>query len=176
VSDLQDLYREVIVDHGQRPRNKRRIERDDVRSHAGYNPLCGDSVTVHVAVGADGRVEDVAFEGEGCAISQASASMMTEAVAGRSLEEVEALIVGFQHLVTVGDAGVDGADAGRAGQDGETGAGSAPSTDDTDLGSLLALGGVRAYPMRVKCATLAWHALRAALADDGQDGGRDERA
>lgn len=137
MSDLRELYQEVILDHHKRPRNFRRIEGAS-RHIEGHNPLCGDRVTVYVKVEGD-RVADVAFEGSGCAISTASASMMTEALKGKTLAEAERTFQAFHRMVT-SDAGDEGA-----------------------LGKLAAFGGVREFPLRVKCATLAWHTLRAAL-------------
>jgi nitrogen fixation protein NifU and related proteins len=138
--ELRDLYQEVIFDHYKRPRNQGAL--DDPSHHAeGHNPLCGDRVTVYLKVD-DGVVRDVRFEGAGCAIATASASLMTEALKGRTLEEVDTLFRGFHAMVT-----------------------DAPSTEPPDLGKLEVLGGVREFPARVKCATLAWHTLHAALKD-----------
>jgi nitrogen fixation NifU-like protein len=143
---LDDLYQELILDHNRQPRNRRPI---DSPGHVaeGYNPLCGDRVTVYLDV-EGGRVADASFTGKGCAISTAAASMMTEAVRGKTLAEVHALFDRFRNCVTA---------EGEA--DGE-----AP---DPALGKLGAFAGVRAYPMRVKCATLPWHALEAALRRGG---------
>jgi len=142
VSEFQDLYQQMILDHNQRPRNFHALEGPVGRSD-GHNPLCGDRLTVYLDV-REGRVHDVAFVGAGCAISKASASMMTEAVKGKTREEAEALFQVFHGLLT-GDATV--------------------SADDPRLGKLVVFAGVRDYPVRVKCATLAWHTLRAALED-----------
>jgi nitrogen fixation NifU-like protein len=144
MSDLRDLYQEVILDHNKRPRNFGPLESADRRA-VGYNPLCGDRVTVYLQLDGD-RVTNVRFEGVGCAISKASASMMTEAVAGLTGAEIAALFDDFHRLVTT-DPGTDPAPAEH-------------------LGKLAAFGGVREYPLRVKCATLAWHTLRSALAGD----------
>jgi nitrogen fixation NifU-like protein len=138
MSDLRDLYQEVILDHNRRPRNFGPLPTANRRAE-GHNPLCGDRVTVHLDV-ADGRIEDVRFEGSGCAISTASASLMTEALKGLTLEDARGLFQGFHDLVT------------RGAEEGSP-----------DLGKLAVFTGVREYPMRVKCATLAWHALIAAL-------------
>jgi nitrogen fixation NifU-like protein len=137
MSDVRELYQSVILDHSKKPRNFGRPDRAN-REAEGLNPLCGDKVKVYLAV-EDDVVAEAGFEGSGCAISTASASLMTEAVKGMSRAEVEALFQRFHRLVTAG----------------ERGAGS--------LGKLEVLAGVREFPMRVKCATLAWHALRAAL-------------
>ena len=138
MSELRDLYQDVILEHSKRPRNYRALEGAH-RKAEGYNPLCGDHFTVYVEVG-DGRIRDISFQGSGCAISKASASMMTQAVKGKSTEEAEQLFQKFHHVVT-GKNGVE----------------------PNDLGKLAAFAGVSEYPVRVKCATLAWHALRAAL-------------
>jgi nitrogen fixation protein NifU and related proteins len=143
--DLRSLYQEVILDHYKRPRNFGPLAGAD-HTAEGYNPLCGDQVKVSVRIEGD-RVADAHFEGAGCAISTASASLMTEAVKGKTLEEAEELFQRFHGLVS--GKGTSGA--------------SAVAGDDDDLGKLEVLGGVRDYPVRIKCATLAWHALRAAL-------------
>ncbi|MDA0220185.1 MAG: SUF system NifU family Fe-S cluster assembly protein [Proteobacteria bacterium] len=146
MDDLRDLYQEVILDHGKNPRNFRHPE--DANRHAeGDNPLCGDRLTVYLKMGHNGLVEDVAFEGRGCAISMASASMMTEIVAGKTEQEARALFRRFHDFVT-----------GRE----EIG-----EADNDDLEKLIVLAGVKQFPMRVKCATLAWHTMTAAM--DGQD-------
>jgi nitrogen fixation protein NifU and related proteins len=139
MNDLRDLYQEVILDHNRRPRNFGPLPAANRRAE-GNNPLCGDRVTVHLDL-ADGRIRDVAFEGAGCAISTASASLMTETLKGRSVEEARALFHGFHQLVTQGTV---------------------PETED-GLDRLAVFSGVREFPMRVKCATLAWHAAMAAL-------------
>jgi nitrogen fixation protein NifU and related proteins len=138
MSDLSDLYQEVILDHNRRPRNFHRL--DGASHHAeGYNPLCGDRVTVFVQV-ADNRIADVAFQGSGCAISKASASLMTDRVKGCTVGEARELFDRFHRMVTTpSDRAVE------------------------DLGKLSALAGVREFPVRVKCASLAWHTLKAAL-------------
>lgn len=141
--DLRELYQEVILDHGRRPRNCRRLDAPTC-SAEGHNPLCGDHFTVHVRV-EDGVVKDVAFEGAGCAISTASASMMTQALKGKSVEETRALFRKFHSMVTGDPLPPEAAQNGPP------------------LGKLEALAGVREFPSRVKCATLAWHTLNAAL-------------
>jgi nitrogen fixation NifU-like protein len=146
MDDLRDLYQEVILDHGKNPRNFRHP--GDANRHAeGDNPLCGDRLTVYLKIGHNGLVEDAAFEGRGCAISMASASMMTEIVAGKTQEEARALFRRFHDFVT----GREEIDAG----------------DDEDLEKLIVLAGVKQFPMRVKCATLAWHTMTAAM--DGEN-------
>ena len=138
--NIQDLYREAILDHNRKPRNFRKLEGAD-RTADGYNPLCGDKVKVYLKIEND-RVADVAFEGSGCAISMASASMMSESVKGRTLPDVLLLFESFHALLT-----------------GETDA----ESRSKDLGKLVVFAGVREFPIRVKCATLAWHTLRAAI-------------
>ena len=138
MSDLRDLYQEVILDHNRRPRNFG-APAEANRQAEGYNPLCGDKVTVFLEVEGD-RIAAAGFQGAGCAISTASASLMTEALKGRSVEEARGLFQTFHDLVTTGK-----------------GEGS------PELGKLAVFTGVREYPMRVKCATLAWHTLLAAL-------------
>jgi nitrogen fixation protein NifU and related proteins len=142
MGDLRELYQEVILDHSKRPRNFGEPAGAN-RKAEGYNPLCGDRETVFVRL-EDDRLKDVGFRGAGCAISTASASMMTEAVKGRTRAEAEALFERFHDLIT--------------GRDGHSGAG-AP-----ELGKLAVFSGVREFPVRVKCATLPWHTLKAALA------------
>ena len=142
MSDLDELYQSVILEHDRNPRNFRAIE-GDRREAEGYNPLCGDRVKVMVKV-ENGVVTDASFQGSGCAISKASASLMTEAVKGRAVDEIERMFEGFRDALTVRRP------------DGET----------VRLpGRLEALRGVTRFPMRVKCATLAWHALHKALSE-----------
>lgn len=140
MSDLRDLYQEVILDHNKRPRNFGTI--DAARRADGHNPLCGDRVSVYVVVD-EGRISQVAFTGSGCAISKASASLMTDEVRGMTTADVRRLFASFHDAVT-----------GRR------------DVPDDDLGKLAVLTGVRDYPSRVKCATLAWHALEDALIGD----------
>jgi nitrogen fixation NifU-like protein len=137
MSELRDLYQEVILEHSKHPRNFRALESANHRAE-GFNPLCGDRFTVYVDV-KDGAIQDIAFQGSGCAISKASASMMTQTLKGKSASEAESVFTRFHDLVT-----------------GHEGAGD-------ELGKLAVFSGVSEFPLRVKCATLAWHALRAAL-------------
>ena len=139
MSELRELYQEVILDHGKTPRNFR--EGDGGRVAHGHNPLCGDKIDVHLTLEGD-AVIDVSFTGTGCAISIASASMMTQALRGKSLDEVKVLFELFHDMVTGNDE-----EAGRAAQ---------------SLGKLAVFSGVREFPVRVKCATLAWHTFNAA--------------
>jgi nitrogen fixation NifU-like protein len=145
MSDLRELYQELIIDHSKRPRNFRVLEAANHTSE-GYNPLCGDKVTVFLELEED-RVKNVSFQGSGCAISTASASVMTESVKGKTLAEVETLFEVFHHLVTGKPP-----DGGKA----------------PELGKLVVFSGVSEFPVRVKCATLAWHTLHAALQDTGE--------
>jgi nitrogen fixation protein NifU and related proteins len=140
MSDLSDLYQEVIVDHSMHPHNFGPMP-DASRKAEGYNPLCGDQVTVYLKL-EGGQIKDVRFEGRGCAISKASASVMTEVLKGKTPEQSEALFKAFHALVT---------EDPRAGFDVES------------LGKLAAFSGVHQFPTRVKCAILAWHTLRSAL-------------
>jgi len=141
MDELRDLYQTTILDHNKKPRNFRVIENAD-RQAEGHNPLCGDRLTVYLSLDEEGRVTDVAFQGNGCAISTASASLMTELVKGRTVEEIEEIFERFHDLVT-GPRDT--------------------SVDVAALGKLAVFSGVREYPMRVKCATLSWHTLRAAI-------------
>ena len=149
--DLQDLYQEVILDHNRRPRNFGPMD-DATHQAEGYNPLCGDKVKVFLRV-VDGMVEAVQFEGAGCAISQASASAMTEALLGRPVAEAEAIFARMMGMLTEGDA--EPADA------------AIEANFEDELEGLTVFAGVRDYPSRVKCATLAWHAFHEALAGEG---------
>jgi nitrogen fixation NifU-like protein len=144
MGDLRDLYQEVILDHSKRPKNFGELAGAN-RQAEGYNPLCGDRETVYVRLEGD-VLKEVGFRGAGCAISTASASMMTEALTGRTRPEAEALFDRFHDLIT--------------GRNGETNPGLA------ELGKLAVFSGVREFPVRIKCATLPWHTLKAALAGE----------
>jgi nitrogen fixation NifU-like protein len=138
MSGLNELYQEMILDHNKRPRNFRRIEQ--ASHHAeGHNPLCGDRLSLYVQV-SGGTIDDVAFQGSGCAISKASASLMTDAVKGQTLEAANALFERFHQMVTT-----------------------PPDQPVENMGKLSVLAGVREFPVRVKCASLCWHTLKAAL-------------
>jgi len=162
MSDLGELYQEVILDHNRRPRNFHKMEGANRRAD-GFNPLCGDRVTIYLDV-KDDVVRDISFEGSGCAISKASASMMTESLKGKSRGEAEALFATFHHLVT-GEAGAppQGSAAPSPGAGTPAAVTPAAGSPAPDLGKLVVFSGVREFPVRVKCATLAWHALRSAL-------------
>lgn len=147
MSDLSDLYQQAVLDHNNRPRNFGPLENAN-GSAQGFNPLCGDIINVEVVLDGE-RIEDIGFQGEGCAISKASASMMTEMVKGLSKENAQELFELFHQSVT-GENGMDMMEA------------------IDKLGKLAALSGVSAFPMRVKCASLAWHTLKAALLGQGE--------
>jgi len=145
MSELSELYQQVILDHNKKPRNFRKPETAN-HSAEGYNPLCGDQLTVYLNL-EDDTVKDVAFEGSGCAISKAAASMMTQAVKGKSKEQAEHLFQEFHSMVT-----------GELNEE----------IDENSLGNLKIFAGVREFPVRVKCATLPWHTLHAALNKEDQ--------
>lgn len=149
MSDLRELYQEVILDHGKRPRNFRHPD-DANREAKGDNPLCGDKVTIFLKLSDAGVIEDLAFQGRGCAISTASASLMTELLKGKTAAEAETLFGAFHHLCTHDDPP------------------SVPAPLEDDFDRLQVMSGVRHYPMRVKCATLAWHTMKAALDGAGK--------
>lgn len=137
---LRELYQDVILDHSRHPRHFGRLE-GATHTGEGYNPLCGDRVKIYLALDGDNRIKAITFEGKGCAISQASASLMTDMLAGRSVAEAETLMGGFLHLVK----------------------GEATELAGDDRDRLEVMAGVSAFPMRVKCATLAWHTMKSAL-------------
>ena len=143
MSDLKQLYQEIILDHNRNPRNCYAMDQASCFAD-GHNPLCGDTVKVYLRI-ENGIVEEISFEGSGCAICTASTSMMTESVRGKSVEEVRELFDGFHHMLT-----------GIA------------EEQDVELGKLKVFEGVREYPVRVKCATLAWHTLRSALDENSE--------
>jgi nitrogen fixation NifU-like protein len=138
--DLRELYQEVILDHNRRPQNLRKLATAN-RSAEGYNPLCGDQITIYLELGNDDVVRDVSFEGSGCAISKASASMMTASIKGKTRAETQELFQQVRAMLM----------------------GSSNEVDAEKLGKLVVLAGVCEFPSRVKCATLCWHALTAAL-------------
>ena len=139
MADLRDLYQEVILEHSKQPRNYRELGEANHKAE-GYNPLCGDHFTVYLKMD-DDRIQDVSFQGSGCAISKASASMMTQSVKGKTLAEAEKIFEQFHKLVT----------------------GAERNGNQEELGKLAVFSGVSEFPVRVKCATLAWHTLHAAL-------------
>ena len=140
MSELSELYQQVILDHNKKPRNFRKLENAN-HTAEGYNPLCGDHLTIYLTL-AGGAVQEISFEGSGCAISKAAASMMTQAVKGKSKEHAEELFREFHSMVT-----------GELDEE----------TDENRLGNLTIFAGVRDFPVRVKCATLPWHTMHAAL-------------
>ncbi len=139
--DIKDLYQEVIVDHNRNPRNFGKLDNADKKLE-GFNPLCGDRLTLYLKIN-DDQIDDITFDGAGCAISVASASLMTDAMKGKSIEEAESIFNEFHELVTNED-----------------------EIDFDKMGKLAVLAGVRNYPTRVKCATLCWHTLNSALHGD----------
>ena len=143
--DLRELYQQVILDHHKKPRNYHKLEKAN-RQADGFNPLCGDRISLYLEI-EEGIIRDAGFVGTGCAISTASASMMTDSLKGKTVAEAEALFERFHKLLT-GNSDAD--------------------LDTSGLGKLAVFSGVREYPVRIKCASLAWHTLRAAL-----EGGKD---
>ena len=141
MSELNDLYQEVILDHNRRPHNFRVIDPASAKQE-GYNPLCGDRLTLYLTLDGD-VIKDVAFQGSGCAISKASASLMTDALKGKSVNEARAMFDQFHAMIT-----------------------STPGTPTEDLGKLSVFSGVREFPTRIKCASLAWHTMKAAVAHE----------
>jgi len=164
---LEDLYREIILDHYRNPRNRGELPTPPAHAETGFNPLCGDEITLYVQV-EDGKLADVKLTGQGCSISQSSASMMSTAVKGRSIDEARAVIRRFKAMMSIHESRLDG--EGSAGDaDGE-------ATNDGDaevkLGDLEALQGVVKFPVRIKCATLAWNTLTQALDTVGAQAGQ----
>jgi nitrogen fixation NifU-like protein len=149
MSDVQDLYQEIILDHHRKPRNCYAIDCPNRHAH-GHNPLCGDTVKVYLRIN-HSIIEEISFEGSGCAICTASCSIMTESVKGKTVDEAIELFEGFHELLTSGD----------------------PDAATDDLGKLRVFEGVREFPVRIKCATLAWHTLHAALDDKAAEHATD---
>ncbi len=147
--ELRELYQEVILDHGKNPRNFRHPEDANRQAH-GHNPMCGDTLTIFLTVDQDGVITDAAFAGKGCAISVASASLMTETLKGKKAEEAERLFESFHRMCTEEDFDAEAAEG----------------VDPDALERLEILSGVREFPIRVKCATLAWHTMTAAMAGE----------
>ena len=152
---LEDLYREIILDHYRNPRNRGELETPPAHRVEGFNPLCGDEIVVYVQVGDDGKITDIKIGGQGCSISQSSASMMSSAVKGKTVEEARALTRAFKALMTIHESRLDGGD----------GSGTDTPTPDPEvkLGDLEALQGVVKFPVRIKCATLSWNTLAQGL-------------
>ena len=161
MSGLEDLYREIILDHYRSPRNRGQLETPPAHRTEGFNPLCGDEVVVYIDLDDEGRVTDIKIDGQGCSISQSSASMMSAAVKGKTIDEVRALTSTFKSMMSIHEheIGGDGSEAGA--DDGSDGPASV--TDELPLGDLEALRGVVKFPVRIKCATLSWNTLGQAL-------------
>jgi nitrogen fixation protein NifU and related proteins len=167
VAGLEDLYREIILDHYRSPRNRGELPTPPARRVEGFNPLCGDEVVLYVDLDDEGRVADIKVDGQGCSISQSSASMMTTAVKGRTEAETRDLIRAFKAMMSIHERGLDsdGADGdGLGGADGPEPA--------VDMGELEALRGVVKFPVRIKCATLSWNTLAQAFDEAGADRAR----
>ena len=145
MSGLSELYQEILLEHNSKPRNFRKVEEANHTSE-GFNPLCGDQITLYLKV-IDGLIDDVGFQGTGCAISRASASMMTQSIKGQTVEKAHEIFDAFHHMIT------------------EPGA----ELDYDTLGDLETLSGINEFPTRVKCAVLAWHTMKAALSGDNQE-------
>ena len=150
---LEDLYREIILDHYRSPRNRGELPVPPARRVEGFNPLCGDEVVVYLEVGDGGAVGDIRIAGQGCSISQSSASMMSAAVKGKTLDEVRALIRAFKGMMSIHEQHLDGSDDDEP----------APAEPEVKLGDLEALQGVVKFPVRIKCATLSWNTLAQGL-------------
>ena len=144
MAGLSDLYQEILLEHNSKPHNFKKVE-EATQTADGYNPLCGDQITLYLKV-VDGLIDDVGFQGTGCAISRASASMMTQSIKGQSVERAHEIFNAFHHMIT--EPGAD--------------------LDYDTLGDLETLSGINEYPTRIKCAVLAWHTMKAALAGDSE--------
>lgn len=151
---LEDLYREIILDHYRAPRNRGELPAPPATRVEGFNPLCGDEVVLYLEVGPDGTVTDVRTAGQGCSISQASTSMMSAAIKGKSVEEARRLIKAFKALMSIHESKLEGGDATAATEE---------ALEGVRLGDLEALQGVVKFPVRIKCATLAWNTLQQGL-------------
>jgi nitrogen fixation protein NifU and related proteins len=162
MAGLEDLYREIILDHYRNPRNRGELPTPPARRIEGFNPLCGDEIVVYLDV-EDGRIADLRIGGQGCSISQSSASMMSSAVKGKTVGEARALIRAFKGMMSIHEQRLDGGDEGL---DADT---EAPPAEDVKLGDLEALQGVVKFPVRIKCATLSWNTLAQGL-DDAEAG------
>ena len=154
---LEDLYREIILDHYRSPRNRGELPVPPARRVEGFNPLCGDEIVVYLDLDDDGKVSDIRIDGQGCSISQSSASMMSAAVKGKTLEEARALIRAFKSMMSIHEQRLDGTDDDEP---------LAPEPE-VKLGDLEALQGVVKFPVRIKCATLSWNTLAQALDEAG---------
>ncbi len=153
MSGLEDLYREIILDHYRSPRNRGELPPPATRTE-GFNPLCGDEVVLYLDIDGDGLITDIKIDGQGCSISQSSASMMSAAVKGKSIDEVRSLTSTFKSMMSIHEHEIGG-DGSEADADGDA--------DEVDLGDLEALRGVVKFPVRIKCATLGWNTLSQAI-------------
>ena len=158
---LEDLYREIILDHYRNPRNRGELDTPPAHRVEGFNPLCGDEIVVYVLVDGDGNITDIRVGGQGCSISQSSASMMSNAVKGHTVDEARAITRAFKAMMSIHESSLDGDDDG------------APEPDDdladVKLGDLEALRGVVKFPVRIKCATLSWNTLAQGLDEAAAD-------
>ncbi|MEM7288298.1 MAG: Fe-S cluster assembly sulfur transfer protein SufU [Actinomycetota bacterium] len=153
MAGLEDLYREIILDHYRTPRNRGELETPPAVRAEGFNPLCGDEIVVYIDVNDDGIIEDVKIGGQGCSISQSSGSMMSAAIKGKSVDDAREVTKAFKQMMSIHESGLDGeADPELA-------------DVEADLGDLEALRGVVKFPVRIKCATLSWNTLTQALDD-----------
>jgi nitrogen fixation NifU-like protein len=153
MSGLEDLYKEIVIDHYRSPRNRGELETPPAKHAEGFNPLCGDEVQVYVQID-DGVITDVAIGGQGCSISQASASMMSAGIKGKTLAQVEELTAAVKSMMSIHEFELEDDDSGVL-----------PEPPDVDLGDLEALKGVVKFPVRIKCATLGWNTLAEALSN-----------
>ncbi len=167
MAGLEDLYREIILDHYRSPRNRGDLPSPPARRVEGFNPLCGDEVVLYVDLDDEGRVADIKVDGQGCSISQSSASMMTTAVKGRTEAETRDLIRAFKAMMSIHERGLDGDGADGDGLGGVDG-----PEPVVDMGELEALRGVVKFPVRIKCATLSWNTLAQAFDEAGADRAR----
>ncbi|MHB8669401.1 MAG: Fe-S cluster assembly sulfur transfer protein SufU [Acidimicrobiales bacterium] len=160
MAGLEDLYREIILDHYRNPRNRGELPTPPARRVEGFNPLCGDEIVVYLDVDDGGRVSDIKIGGQGCSISQSSASMMSAAVKGHTVEEARGIIAAFKSLMSIHEQRLDGDGdpEGEGGSDESRG-----PRAEIPLGDLEALQGVVKFPVRIKCATLSWNTLAQAL-------------
>jgi nitrogen fixation protein NifU and related proteins len=163
MAGLEDLYREIILDHYRSPRNRGELPTPPARRVEGFNPLCGDEVVLYVDIDDSGRVTDIKVDGQGCSISQSSASMMTAAVKGRTEAETRDLIRAFKAMMSIHERGLDANGDGPGGDEHDGGGGPGATVPGLDMGELEALRGVVKFPVRIKCATLSWNTLAQAF-------------
>ncbi|MCU1453290.1 MAG: system FeS assembly protein NifU family [Acidimicrobiales bacterium] len=161
---LEDLYREIILDHYRNPRNRGELEAPPATRVEGFNPLCGDEIVVYLDVDDDGTIADIRIGGQGCSISQSSASMMSAAVKGKTVREVQALTRAFKGMMSIHESSLDGE------ADADSEAAEEAAADEVRLGDLEALRGVVKFPVRIKCATLSWNTLAQGLAEAAEAG------